>query len=333
MIDTEIKDALKTAQPFKYLNDAELNMLIQHSNIASFNSGDVILQQGKKSVGLYIIINGIALVKAKSLGKEAVDLLTIEHGNFVGEIGVLEKDVYATTVIANTPLQTLLIPIEYFDMLAAFFPETKYKISKSITEEICNRLKIISSRITDYMSHAQMMHLSLYEELIQSLSLKKIMSFEEAHIDIGLLKKMDFFKLLTDDEFSFLLKNASLIMTPQNYHLRKEGELEPMCGIILQGAVQSSINQSNKVAKLSILGPGKLFGSLSMINNSPSIINYTTREKTLLLQISQSNIHHIQSNHVQLWYKMYELICKSFVQLERMANKLDIRLNIELYNR
>jgi CRP/FNR family cyclic AMP-dependent transcriptional regulator len=333
MINAEIKDALKAAQPFKYLNPTELDMLIQHSKITSFNPGDVILQQGQKSVGLYIIINGIALVKAKTLGKEAVDLLTIEHGNFVGEIGAIEKDVYATTVIANTHLQTLLIPLEYFDMLAVFFPETKYKISKSITEEICNRLKIISLRITDYMTHSNMMHLSLYEELIKSLSFKKIISFEEAHIDTTLLKKMDFFKIFTDDEFSFLLQNSLLVMAPQNYSLRKEGELDPLCCIILRGAVQSSITQSNKVAKLSILGPEKLFGSISMIDKTPSIFNYTTREKTILLQLGQENLNNIQSNRIQLWYKIYELICKSFARLERVANKLDIRLNIELYNR
>jgi CRP-like cAMP-binding protein len=289
------------------------------------------LQQGEKSAGLYVIIHGIAVVTTRTLGKDVLNLLTIEHGNFVGEIGALVKGIYTTTVIANTEVEALLIPNEYFEMLSFFFPETKYKISKSVTEEVCNRLKIIHQRIVNYIQQENLKHTSLYEDIIKSLVAKKTITFEEATIDIKLLRENEFFKIFSDKEFTTLVEHSELILVPKNFTLRKAGEINLSCHIILRGAVQSSIEQNNKIAKLSIFEPVELFSSISMIDNSPALLNYTTREKTILLQIDPSHLTNIQTTNRELWLKIYELICKSFVRLERMANKLDIRLNSESY--
>ncbi len=121
-------------------------------------------------------------------------------------------------------------------------------------------------------------------------------------------------------------------MAAKQCTLLQENEKNLSCYIVLRGAVQSSIIQDNKFAKLSVLGATNLF--CNKIDDIPiSIINYTTCERAVLLKISDANLTMLQNNNKELWYKMSEQICKSFAALESAAEKLDIRLNSELYNR
>jgi CRP-like cAMP-binding protein len=103
--------------------------------------------------------------------------------------------------------------------------------------------------------------------------------------------------------------------------------------IVLRGAVQSSIRYKNKFAKLSVLAPMMFFCCNTLINQKPAILDYTTCERVILMQIPAVALKHFKENKTELWYKLNDMIAKSFAALEQAANRLDIRLHGELYNR
>jgi CRP/FNR family cyclic AMP-dependent transcriptional regulator len=71
-MDQELNETLLQSQLCKYLDLNDLDMLIGHSKIISFAPGDVLLQQGEKSAGTYIIIYGTAVVSAKVINNSDV---------------------------------------------------------------------------------------------------------------------------------------------------------------------------------------------------------------------------------------------------------------------
>lgn len=333
-MDTDIRNILLTTKICKNLDVDELNMLIQHNKIFSFASGESIIQQGKKSGGLFVILDGTALITTQILGEGIINIAKLHKGNFFGEISLIENGPSATSVIASTKVECLLLSENYFNMLSIFFSKTKHKLIEEIAFEVCFRINEIYSIITENMKKQDMQAKSLFKSVVESIKKPKFISYEEAKINKKYLNQFEFFQSLSHESYDALINCMDLIIVPKNFTLIHERAKNHSCYIILRGAVQTSIIFNNKKAKLSVLGPKNFFCSISIINNLiPSIINYTACEKAILLRITESNLIYLKENNIYIWYKIYDLICELFVSLERSADELAIRLNSEIYNR
>jgi len=333
MLSPDIKKTLLTTRPFKYLDQDELDRLIAYCQMIHFSNGDVLLHQGKKGEGMYIFIEGTALVTAKILGKEILNLAILSEGNFVGEVSLIEKCPCISSVLANSQLLCLLLSASYFDMLGLFFPETRFKISKAIIEEICERLRVSYNHLTTFMTQSNMVTASLFSEVIKTFTKPSITHFEDVQINMQQLQHSEFFSGFSKEEYDQIIQHSTLLNTPNDCVLIKENDDDKSYYVILRGAVSLSIIHQSKAAKLAVLGPMKMFGNLSDICEHTSYIRYTTCERAILLKISPDNLSYLKNNQAKLWYKLFNFICKSFVALESSANKLLIRLKSELYNR
>lgn len=334
MLTVETKETLLTTRPFRYLDLQEINMVGHYCRFLQFTPGQFLLHQGKRGEGMIIIIHGAAEVSAKVLGKDRLNFALLEQGNFIGEGILFEKISCAVSVIAKDDLTCILLSTNYFDMLALFFPEIRYKISKAITEEVCTRIQLTYQRVLELMTSSRMVKQSLFGEVVKSFNKAgEITDYAAVNMDINQLAESDFFKHLTPEEFSEVMGYTTLLNAPKNCVLIKEGELNSSYFIVLRGAVQVSIAQQGRFAKLAVLGPLEIFGCMSFIVERPSFLTYTTCERAVLLKISTEHLTQLKNHHVELWYKIFDSICKSFVMLERAGDKLIIRLNSELYNR
>ena len=332
-MNPELKQALLQSRLCKYLSLADLDKLMTYSKVIKFEPGGEVLAQGAISTGTHIIIEGEALVTAKVLGVGVINITMLDKGSFIGEISQLLQTPSTVSVIARTPLECFYISKGYFEMLGALFPETKYKISKAVIEDVCQRQKNLHKKITAFLSQSHMVSKSIFGEVIHSLSRPKETTLTLVQIKHEKLNQMELFNQLSDEQIAILLKNSTVVDAPRNATIIREGEKAPICYIILRGAVQSSIRQINKVAKLSVLAPVKLFCCMSYIDGTPSIFDFTTCEHTILLRLTSDNLGNLQEQDIKIWYLLYDEICKSFAALEQSASKLDIRLNSELYNR
>lgn len=316
-----------------YLDRQELEILLKNSQILSFSTGELILQQGKKIEGIYIIISGNVAVSARLMGQGGTNIEVLKAGNFLNEISFIEKGPSPTSYIANNEVQCLFISSVYFEMFSLYFPETKYKILYAITKQICARLKKMHGKVTTLITQSEMPSLSFLGRVVHSLNQpKQVVSINESILER--LQKKTLFKSFTKEEVNELFQHTVLLEAAKNCKLIHVGEKNASCYIVIQGAVQSSIMQDNKLAKLSVIGPGTLFASIACIDNDSSFtITFVTCEQAILLKISESELNSIRSNNPQLWYKLFDLICGSLVALEKSIDKLDVRLHIETYNR
>jgi CRP/FNR family cyclic AMP-dependent transcriptional regulator len=332
MLTEEIKKILLTSQPCKYLSSQELDTLLSYCTLITFAAGAIVFKQGQKSDGMYIIIHGQAVVTIKTLGEEVLNLATLNQGNFVGEMSLMEIGPTAATVFASSELQCLFIPTTYFEMLSPSYPEIKYKITKAITEEVCHRINQLCLAISSTISASNMETGSLFNDIIKSFTKPVPTSFDAAQINVDTLHKSDIFRHFTPEEFNETLQYAELIKAPENCTLISQDTTASSCYIILRGAVQLSIKAKHKIAKLSVLGPADVFCNMTLINQRPSPVSYTTCERANLLKISEKNLEIIKEKNIHLWKKIFNLLCGAIVNVEKSANKLQIRLDSELYN-
>jgi len=334
MINTEIYKCLQHDLN-SYLSSQELEMLISHNKIFSYAPGQMILQQGKYSQGIYLIIRGTVMVTAKLLGEGTSHLETLEHGCFLGEASFIENIPCPTSMIANTDVECIVLTKTYFEFLATYHPEVKYHLFTAIAKQVCGRIRRVHNKIINFMTTSEMTTRPLFGEIIQSLTKpSEITNKEERATELNQLKQFMIFHNYEKAEILELLNHSILLKAPKNCTLIHKGEINASSYIVIHGAVQSSIVHANKVAKLSVIGPATLFTSIACADTDSSYtITFTTCEQSILLKIPETDLNFIKENHAFIWYKLFDLICISLVALEKSVDKLDIRLNIETYNR
>lgn len=316
------------------LTEKENNLLYSHNEIKTFNRGEIILAQGKIINGIYVVIKGEVTIIAKMLGEGSIALETLGPGNFLGEISFIEKIPCSTSVVANHRMECLFISRLYMDLLTTFYPETKYKIYFSISSQVCDRLRKVHDKIIQIISLTEMSGKSFFKEMMHSFAKPHQTTLKKMGLSKEKLYNLSSLSEFTTKEKIELFKHAELLETPKHCTLIHKGEKTPACYFVLYGAVQTSILHDNKIAKLSVIGPSTLFASISCINNiSTFTITFTTREPAILFKFSEENLNYFQKNHPAIWYKLFDLICRSLVVLEKSMDKLDVRLHVEIYNR
>ncbi len=334
MINSDLIHTLSTTRLSQYLNSHELHTLATCGKTVKFSVGKYILKQGKIADGLYIILEGTAVVTAKILGEGFTKLTSLGHGNFIGEMSIIDKNPSSISAAATSELTCLFIDNQNLSILALLHQKVYYQLKRAIVNEICEYLKLFQKEITRIIQQTEMVTLSLFGSVIKSLHKPVLLNEEEAAPYKSQLNEMDFMSHFTSDEKIELSKHIEFIKAPAECTLIQEDAFDSTFYVIFYGAVQSSIIYDNKVTKLSVLGPLDIFSSISILDNlSPSMIHYMTCERVILLRITQKNLDLLQKNHIRIWYKIFDLICQSFVTLARSAEKLDVRLNSELYNR
>ncbi len=193
MINPELKVALLKTTLCRHLDLHELDALLAYSKIVVFNVGDVLLQQGKKSNGAYIVITGSVSVMAKVVGIGVINFVALSEGNFIGEFGMLVDSVSAISAVAQSETKCIFIPNAYFDILALFSPETKFKINMAVIENILVQLAEKYKKITQFMQQSTMLSISIFGEVLHSLAHPKKITLENTEISVDQLQRLAFF--------------------------------------------------------------------------------------------------------------------------------------------
>lgn len=325
----EFKQSLLEAKPLRYLENSELERLLLYSKVTTFLPGQVLQQQGRINHGMYIVLEGNAIVSTRVLGKDVIKLSTLEPGDFVGEL--LGNKPSTTSVVANTKVKCLFITKDYFNMLGNFFPEVKYKISKAIAEFVCHRIRRLHNKIVSILNKSEVNVYPIFSNVLKYFISAKNINLKDSGLEKNQIKDL-FFHLFNEKEFEELFAYANLISAPKDFALIQKGEVQKSCYLVLRGAVQLSILHENKMAKLTVLGPATIICSLALVDNKPAILTYKTCERAILLKIPDDKMAMLQQKNILLWYKIYDLICQSIVNREEPTDRLFLRLNSEFYN-
>lgn len=97
-------DLIRRVPLFSMLTDAQAAAVADAVVKRRFKRGEVIVEQGKKSNALFILLNGRARVlTADSRGREVI-LATLQPGDHIGEMSLIDNEPHSATV--RTEMQT-----------------------------------------------------------------------------------------------------------------------------------------------------------------------------------------------------------------------------------
>ena len=108
---------------------------------------------------------------------------------------------------------------------------------------------------------------------------------------------------------------------PPNTILCKEGALERIFYIILEGEVQVTkvINQQTEVRLLKILGPGDFFGEMALIHNAPRAASVKTLLPTTVLEINKQIFDEMLHRNASVSLAMVREVSRRLRENDEMA--------------
>ncbi len=125
---------------FSNLSQKQLKSIAKSGTERGFDSGHVIIKEGEKGVGFYLILDGKVEVRKK--GKI---LSTLSAGEFFGEMGLIDDQPRSADVVAVSSTTTFCLSPWSFAGAVTGNPEIALKMMRVLI----NRLRTSSKALTE----------------------------------------------------------------------------------------------------------------------------------------------------------------------------------------
>ena len=134
---------------FRGCNPSECQQLVDIAQEKSFAPGQKIIEQGKTSQYLWILLEGRCDVVKDSQHDGRVTLAQLEPYQLFGEMSFFSPAPHSATVVARTPVKLLSIARADYDDLIRDGVGAAYKLAYNVVGSVAARLRRMDEWITE----------------------------------------------------------------------------------------------------------------------------------------------------------------------------------------
>lgn len=137
MLQTDFAaEALGRCRLFEGMSGEPLAALTRTLRSRRFRRGEVLFHEGDPGDALFIVASGAVKVVVPSEDGEEAILATLRHGDFLGELALLDGAPRSASAVALEPTETLMLPREQFRALVASEPAIRDALLASLATEL-----------------------------------------------------------------------------------------------------------------------------------------------------------------------------------------------------
>ena len=138
---------------FRNFNESECQQLMDVAQEKAFAPGEKVIEQGKSSQNLWILLEGQCEVVKQSERDGAIALAQLEAYNLFGEMSFFSPAPHSANVLAKTPVKLLCISRTDYDDLIHEGVGAAYKLAYNVVENVANRLRRMDEWVTELTTH------------------------------------------------------------------------------------------------------------------------------------------------------------------------------------
>ncbi len=163
-------EPLTNAVPlFRALTPTEMDEIVRISRMVKADAGKVIVQEGEDGRGMFVVVHGRAQARIRLFQGDDTHLATIEKGDVIGELSLIDGQPTSATVTAVEDSVLYFIERTAFLELRDKLRPAAFKVLRAIAPMICERLRAINSRMEDMFSEPER-HLRIMEKRYRVLA-------------------------------------------------------------------------------------------------------------------------------------------------------------------
>ena len=134
----QLLSIFQTAQNrLEYLTQNDWALLVDRAKQVTFQKDEILIQKGKKTKMVYLLVKGTARIGADF----KVRIAQIGPGQISGEMAFLENNVASATVTAEEELQAYAIEWSALGDLFELFPHLASRFYRSVAVILARRLR------------------------------------------------------------------------------------------------------------------------------------------------------------------------------------------------
>ena len=137
-----VQTHLRKVPFFSNLSPAALNQLEDRVKLLTYNQGDIIFSEGDTGDSLYIVRSGFVKVTKKQDNAQKI-VAYISHGNYFGEMALIEDEERSATISAFTKTEVVQVLKEDFEELIQSDPEIADMIEDDVLERKQSNLEVM----------------------------------------------------------------------------------------------------------------------------------------------------------------------------------------------
>ena len=128
--------ALKQVDLFADLSFEQLDAVLQASENAEYQPGEIIFREGEPGDRLFVLVAGsVEVVKHHGLDSQFT-LQTLQPPDYFGEMAILTEEPRSATTRAGTECQLLTLEGAAFRELIVTIPEISFEIFRVLTQRV-----------------------------------------------------------------------------------------------------------------------------------------------------------------------------------------------------
>jgi selenocysteine lyase/cysteine desulfurase len=131
---------------------------------------------------------------------------------------------------------------------------------------------------------------------------------------LDFLRLLSFFREFNNDEVARLAGFAHQWRIPAGRRVVGEGDTGRSCFILVSGSVAVTRAAGDRTVHLAQIGPGRMFGEVSLIDNVPCIATCTIREDAVLLEIPAAGFEQLLGEGSDLSLKFLKAVNRNIAK-------------------
>ncbi len=302
---------------FTGIERGELEGFLRIFQPVSFDAGAPLVRQGHPADGAYIIESGDANVMTALPGGGEAAVAKLGPGSVLGEMALLESGTRSATVIAHSPVASHFIERDGFRVLLAQRNRAAFTIQSRIMLTLCQRLRELNSKIVAHDAAGNAAPAMDAKGATPPRS--NSVSFDWRNF----LPLLPLFRRCGPAEIEQFVGIAKVMELARGHALFRQGDVSTACYLVVRGAIEIAGARNGQRHRIGILGPGRLCGTLALIEGQPHSMGATVRENAVLLELSKASFERLIKGDDRLAARFQEGINQELLQaLARTNNHL-----------
>jgi CRP-like cAMP-binding protein len=268
------------------LDDAARNALLGVARAVSFRHGACLVRAGEGSRGAYILREGQAEASVVLPGGEKLVVAKLGPGNLFGETALFERGTATATVAASTHVDGWFLDREDFRALAAQRSPEARALQHALTLILMEKLRAMNARVLEAAAPED----RPAARTGAADPLAEVKRVRRTAFDLKpFLPLLPVFEGFDEGEIAELMDASRLLELPLGHGVFLFGQPSAAAFVVMRGAVEIFTRHAERERCMAVLGPGQIFGFMSLLAGGAHGSAASARENSILLEIPRKS--------------------------------------------
>lgn len=312
------------ARPFlERLDDAARNLLLSVARPVSFTRGARLVRFGEATRGAYVLREGTAEASVVLPGGDRLTVAKLGAGGLLGETALFERGTCTATVIAATNVDGWFLDRDEFRALAAQRTPEALRLQHALTLLLAEKLRALNARVMDVATPEDRPPAKgAGKDPLEGVKRSRKSTFDLQPF----LPLLPLFEGFDEQEIAEVLDASKFVELPPGHGVFTIGQPSEAAYAVLRGAVEIVARHAKRERRMAVLGPGQLFGFMSLLAGGAHGSAATVREAAILLEMPRAGFEALYFGASTVTTALHHAIQRSLLASLAQTNRHFTRL-------